>query len=148
LLLSAALILAAEEECPPLALEAQSLPREAKAGRVTTLRLKLQALSLPAPADVVLQVTLPPGVVLQTARQRGGRTVGGSWTQEGVNVIFSDLFMPCKTRTDVTVEVEVDECPPDPLTFDIVTYIGNSSYCCTSYPSKTLAIIPGHEFCP
>jgi len=39
LLLSAALILAAEEECPPLALEAQSLPREAKAGRVTTLRL-------------------------------------------------------------------------------------------------------------
>jgi len=141
LLHSAALILAAEEECPPLVLETQFLSHEAKAGRVTTLRLKLQALSLPAPADVVLQVTLPPGVVLQTARQRGGRTVRKSWTQEG-------LFEPSKTRTDVTVEVEVDECPPDPLTFDIVTYIGNSSYCYTSYPSKTLAIIPGHKFCP
>jgi hypothetical protein len=140
--------LAAPEECPPLVVETQPLPRKAKAGRVTTLRVKLQAPSLPAPAEMVIQVTLPLGVVLRNAHQTGGRTEGGSWMQEGANVYFSDLFLPSKMRTDVLVEVEVDDCPPDPLTFNMATYVGNSSYCYTAYSSKSMAIIPGHKFCP
>lgn len=140
--------LAAPEECPQLVVETQPLPRKAKAGRVTTLRLKLQAPSLPAPADVVLQITMPPGVALRIAHQAGGRTEGGPWTQDGANVYFSDLFLPSKMKTDVLVEVEVDDCPPDPLTFGLASYLGNSSYCYTTYPSKSMTIIPGHKLCP
>ena len=55
--------------CPQLVVTTSPLLRKTKAGGVTTVGIKFKALSSPAPLDLVLKVTLPPGVVLKGTRQ-------------------------------------------------------------------------------
>jgi len=55
--------------CPQVSLKTSTLPLKATAGRTATLQIKLQAPFVICTAVVVLKLTLPAGVVLQTTRQ-------------------------------------------------------------------------------
>ena len=113
------------------------------------LGVKLKAPTSRAPADVVLKLTLPPGVVLKEARQKGARRhgAGNSLNQRGANLYFSDVLGPGVTASHVVMKVLVDACPPAALSFGIATYVGNNGSCYTTYPPKILAVKSGFKRC-
>jgi hypothetical protein len=73
------------------------------------LGVKLKAPTSRAPADLILKVTLPPGVVLKEARQKGARChgAGNSLEQRGSNIYFSDVFGPGVTASHVVMKVRI-----------------------------------------
>lgn len=137
-------------ECLQVSLKTSTLPSKATAGRRATLKIKLKA----SPAsfvstDVVLKITLPPGVVLQTTRQKRvwSHTRATSLKQRGANLFFSDVLPAQGTPTEVLIKVLVEDCPPDALKFDIATYLASNGSCFTTYPAKVLPIKQGRNSC-
>jgi hypothetical protein len=78
------------------------------AGGVTTVGIKFKALSSPAPLDLVLKVTLPPGVVLKGTRQHHA----GEGCRSNVKSAHHDTFEHADNHI---LESAFSAAQPDPI---------------------------------
>ena len=70
------------------------MPSKAKGGRTAILNIKLKDPRSCVPADVVLKLILPSGVMLKLARQKRARrhATGSPLEQGGSNLYFLDVL--------------------------------------------------------
>jgi len=133
-------------ECEDLSVKTSKLSLRAMAGRTSRFTVKVKgpckrAAALP---NVVLRMTLPPGVTLKSARVkslwRHKESDGGSLEERGQDLHFWDVFAHNATSALVFINVLVDEYPPATLSVGIASYVGETGKCYTTHPPKILTV--------